>query len=469
MVHPPKPSALLIWAVPVGGVALGLSLPPSNAEALAWFALAPLLVAARGRRPLEAVGLAILTGLAAGFAQVGWHRNLGAVYGALIPFFWLALLLSVVVTAATAAARRFSGWTWVLWTAALGVTVEWATSMLPLPMSLALTQHRDAMLLPIVAVTGAPGLAFLVWLTNAGLAESTRGRLSPRPLMVLAVVALAFTLIGERTSGALGRRVRVAVVQDHAPGDAEGVAPPESEGDPPDREALTRQAATSGVEVVVWSERCLGTAFRPDNPRDPTRSLARELRVALVPGYLSIGPGKPFNCAAWVDPDGQIRGVHHKLHPFMDETKTVQPGKEIRAHDTRLGRIGMEICFDTCFPEVTRALVRDGAALIAAPTIDPAEANAALHSLHAATLPLRAVENGAPLLRADPNGLSQVVDRDGRVRAIAPLWKPAAVVGDVRLGSGRGTLYTRWGDWLPVGCMLFCLGALAGRQRRETE
>ena len=44
------------------GALLAFSLPPYNVEWLGWFALAPVLVATRGRRPLEAMGLGLLVG-----------------------------------------------------------------------------------------------------------------------------------------------------------------------------------------------------------------------------------------------------------------------------------------------------------------------------------------------------------------------------------------------------------------------
>lgn len=463
----PKPFRIPPLALLLGGAGLGLSLPPFNLSGLAWVALVPLFVSARGRRPLEAAGLAILTSLLAGAVQVGFHPSPQAVYGGLIPFFWLALLLSLVTVLSGPAAARLPSWADPLWTAALAVTLEWATCLLPLPMTLALTQHRNLAVLPLASVTGAWGLSFLVWWTNAVLARGVAGDGLPRSAAGAgAMVALA--LAGLHLSRpAPGPEIRVAVVQDYVPGE-NAVAP--AGKDPlgvPDREALTREAARRGARVAVWTERCLGTAFSPDDPADDTRRLARGLRMAVVPGYLSGGPGKPFNCAAWVGADGAVRGVHHKMHPFMDEAKTILPGRQARAFDTELGRVGLEICFDTCYPAVTRDLVRDGARLIAAPSIDPSVANGALHHLHVATLPLRAVENGVPFLRADPNGLSQIVDRDGTVRAAAALWEAGAPVATVHPGTG-GTLYTRLGDWFPAVCALFCLLASPPGGLRKT-
>jgi apolipoprotein N-acyltransferase len=77
-------------------------------------------------------------------------------------------------------------------------------------------------------------------------------------------------------------------------------------------------------------------------------------------------------------------------------------------------------------------------------------------------LPFRAVENGTPFVRSDPNGLSQVIDGHGRVLAQGPLYRSAIVSATVVLGTGRGTFFTRTGDWLAWLCVagFVAIGAL---------
>ena len=54
----------------ISGALLALSLPPFDFELLGWFALVPLLVAARGQRTLVAMGMGILTGVVCGAIHV---------------------------------------------------------------------------------------------------------------------------------------------------------------------------------------------------------------------------------------------------------------------------------------------------------------------------------------------------------------------------------------------------------------
>lgn len=86
------------------------------------------------------------------------------------------------------------------------------------------------------------------------------------------------------------------------------------------------------------------------------------------------------------------------------------------------------------------------------PNYDPPTPRGVLHRLHGAMLPFRAVENAVPFVRADSNGLSQIVDAQGRIVAQSPLYAPDVLVATVPLGPGKGTFFTRWGDWLAYVC-----------------
>jgi predicted amidohydrolase len=62
-------------------------------------------------------------------------------------------------------------------------------------------------------------------------------------------------------------------------------------------------------------------------------------------------------------------GMHRKIFlpwpPNGMEKMAFKPGDGAKAFDTRLGRIGLMICYEMAFPEVSRALALSGAELIA--------------------------------------------------------------------------------------------------------
>lgn len=442
------------------GLLFALSLPPFNWEWLGWGAFVPLLLAANGRRPLEAFGLGMVAGAFCGVVSAGWYHDMARLFWAYIPFLWLAFLFGLVALAAAQASKISSPMARVLWVAAVGVGGEWLTSFLPLPLNIALCQYRNITLIQMASVTGIWGVSFLLWAVNAALADAVRRRIfAPLGVCVFALLlSLGYGTFTLRRPVTEPQMLRVAAIQDltrEETGDMAAVPP-----NAVDRTQMTREAAGRGAKLVVWSEESLGGEFEPSSPKDETRLLARSLQTALVVGYSDDARPKPFNCAALLAPNGEVLApVHHKVHLYLAEQQTNQSGHQATVVPTEWGPVGLEICFDSCYTGTTRETVAKGAKLIAMPNYDPPTPRGVLHRLHGAMLPFRAVENGVPFVRADSNGLSQIVDAHGRILAQSPLYAPDVLVADVQTGTGAGTFFTRWGDWLAYVCLL---GAVFG-------
>lgn len=474
-----KPLALAI----VSGLLFALALPPYNWEWLGWVSLAPLLIAAHGRRPLEAVGLGLVAGLVGGLWDVRGLPNTDPSLLAWLPFLWLAVFFGVVALAGRAArARGWQGLLWIAFVACAGVATEWLTTFSPLPLNIALCEYRTLSVIQLASVTGIWGVSFLLWMVNAALADAFLQRrllsvpLAVSVLLTVVVTALATvdTLTGAENPSRSVPTVRVAAIQDFSEAETASILPEDKTSagaDEPDREAMTRQAVAQSAKLIVWSEECLGAAFTPGRPDDPTNKLARQTHAYLVVGYSDNAQPRPHNCAALIGPDGRTLGVHHKMRLFLGERNVVQAGQQARAFPAPLGQIGVEICFDSLYTNVTRQLARSGAQIVAMPNFDPPTPRGVLHLLHAAMLPFRAVENRVPFVRSDSNGASQIIDATGRVVGQSPLWKSDVRVGGIALGDGRGTLFTRWGDWFAYLCVLFVTaGTIRLRyRRRKTE
>ena len=91
--------------------------------------------------------------------------------------------------------------------------------------------------------------------------------------------------------------------------------------------------------------------------------------AVVVGGFCELGDdGRIFNSAAVVDAGGVI-AVYRKLHLWHDEASWFTPGDEpAPVVPTRHGHIGVGVCYDIEFPELTRGLALAGADLIALPT-----------------------------------------------------------------------------------------------------
>jgi predicted amidohydrolase len=101
---------------------------------------------------------------------------------------------------------------------------------------------------------------------------------------------------------------------------------------------------------------------------------ARALGAHVVWPTYRRGPerGMVYNSAILIGPDGEIIGVYDKTHPApmerRDQGGWVEVGNRADVFQTALGDIGMIICYDGDFPELSRLLAVKGAEVIVRPS-----------------------------------------------------------------------------------------------------
>ncbi len=151
---------------------------------------------------------------------------------------------------------------------------------------------------------------------------------------------------------------------------------------------VRRAVAATAAELVVLPESAT-TGFTPDCSAAelwdlvsavpgpitaPLQEVARELGVHVCVGTYERGPerGVVYNSAALIDRSGEVIGVYRKTHPFCSEIVTaggwVTPGDTVTVCDTDLGKIGMIVCFDGDYPELSRIQAVRGAEVILRPS-----------------------------------------------------------------------------------------------------
>jgi beta-ureidopropionase len=97
---------------------------------------------------------------------------------------------------------------------------------------------------------------------------------------------------------------------------------------------------------------------------------AKQLGVYVVwPSYRRGSErGMVYNSAILIGPQGEIVGIYDKTHPAPWERRVnggwVEIGTRADVYETPLGNIGMIICYDGDFPELSRLLAVKGAEII---------------------------------------------------------------------------------------------------------
>ena len=229
--------------------------------------------------------------------------------------------------------------------------------------------------------------------------------------------------------------------------------------------ARLEEAAAAGAELLVLPECAIpgymfesaeeALPFAEEVPGPSTEVLERESRrlgMHVVCGLLERDGDTLRNAAVLVGPDGLI-GTYRKTHlPFLGVDRFVVPGDELTVYDTPLGRIGVEICYDLRFPEVTRTLALKGADIVAHPTNFPIAAKVQTELITVA----RAAENRIYLLTANRVGKersgefcgwSQIVDPYGTRLAEAGETEEALLVADVDVEKARDKDYVIPGEY----------------------
>jgi predicted amidohydrolase len=229
--------------------------------------------------------------------------------------------------------------------------------------------------------------------------------------------------------------------------------------------ARLEEAAAAGAELLVLPECAVpgymfdsaeeALPFAEEIPGPTTEALARECRrlgVHVVCGLLERDGDALHNAAVLVGPEGLI-GTYRKTHlPFLGVDRFVVPGDELTVYDTPLGRIGVEICYDLRFPEVTRTLALKGADIVAHPTNFPVAARIQTELITVA----RAAENRIYLLTANRVGKersgefcgwSQIVDPYGGRLAEAGGTEEALLVADIDVEKARDKDYVIPGEY----------------------
>ena len=216
-------------------------------------------------------------------------------------------------------------------------------------------------------------------------------------------------------------------------------------------EKLAREAAAQGADLVVTPECYLdgylgnpkfasgmtreklpSVAERMDGPwLTKVAALTRELKVHVLFGFSEVRDGKVYNTAALFAPDGSLAGRYCKSHTAGGEL--YEPGTELPVFQTKLGRMGVLICFDRQPPENARTLALRGAQFI----IVPAYGTVSTFIDEDLLMRARAYENGVYVIYTSPYN-TFVVDPAGEIVSQVRNKTDGLLFADVVLDSRIG-------------------------------
>lgn len=464
------------------GLILACAMPKPGAWFLAWVAFIPLFVALRSSSSKEAA----LYGFTAGVTYFGITLFWITLFGYL-PWIALAAIEALFIAVFTLLASRLlpgrTGWLGYLAVPSVWTSIQWIRSLGTFSFtwgSLAHTQANNLAFAQMASVTGSWGMDFLICLFNLAFADLLFPLVNKRRCVPAVIAAILTTAVyfsgyaamhnGHNTS----RNVKVAIIQGNVPQD---VIPDLNYMEATSRTyaQMSLEAAKNKPDFIIWPETTLPVSITNSGWDYVLSNLAKATDSNLVVGAYDASDdpavSQCHNAAHLYGKSGEKLGVYRKVRlvpygefvPFRDKMPFLQrygireqdvlPGKSHVLIDTEIGKVGLSICFESLFPQISREETRNGAAALFIITNDAWFKKTQAAEQHLMMAKLRAIENRRFVVRAAATGISAVLDPYGRTSGELGIFKKGIISGRI---APLHTLspYARFGDYFAYICVL---------------
>ena len=224
-------------------------------------------------------------------------------------------------------------------------------------------------------------------------------------------------------------------------------------GDKKKNMEMMKSSIEEDVDLAVFPELCLtGYSIRDDvaymaesldgDSVKNMREIAVDTGTHIIFGMAERDGRKVFNSAVLVSPDDRV-WCYRKHHPVnfgpFEEARYFTPGTELPVAHTSLGPIGMTICYDTFFPELTKSLALMGAEIVVNIAASPHTTRVFFQKV----LPARAIENTIFAVFSNNVGVynnmmfwggSMIIDPWGNTISSADMFREDSAVATIDTG-----------------------------------
>lgn len=457
---------LIVGAALLSGALFAAATPPGDVQALGWVCFVPLLASLIGARLIAAI-LAPLGALMFGawLTTTGWLYSWPNLEGEAAWHYSGFMLFALALAPAflAVACQKKPGGVTVLALAA-GFTACESLLLLYLPGHIALSQYRSPIMLFVASLGGIWLVSLLVWWVQLRLAFWLAERKGPAPSWRLGLgLILATVALWEHPEPAAPGEALAADPSGMRVGIIQSI-----DADFDELSHWSREAAGHRADLVVWPE-LSAAGIAAGGRTERLLELSRELGdTGFVTTFPDRSEPKPFNTAA-VFEAGRESPRYFKRKPFAAEARDHQAGRDPVAvdFDSAQTRVGLNICFDSCYPSLIRETVKKvRAAIVALPCMGPESPYGVIQSIHGAFTPFRSAETGVPIVRGETSAFAMVTDSRGRIVLQAPPGYKGLAMIDVE-AQPRWTLAGVLGDSVLYGSWAFALGTLLGATLRR--
>ncbi|MDR3228644.1 MAG: carbon-nitrogen hydrolase family protein, partial [Puniceicoccales bacterium] len=197
---------------------------------------------------------------------------------------------------------------------------------------------------------------------------------------------------------------------------------------------IAAAAAKEGADLLLYPEHPAQKSADPSEGDAILQKLSaaaalHKMYVAASVVVVDKTDGHKYNRGVLYDRAGKLVGTYDKIHPYSPETSEggISPGNKTDIFQTDFGKIGMIICYDSWFNDVTELLALKGAEVILFPAA----------GYYRSLLHARAADNGVRFIASALGGGGHAIfDTAGRdIQAKAPSSREYSV------GAGPGRTF----------------------------
>jgi len=495
------------------GALLTASFPSIGLPWLAWIALVPLMISLKGQSLKSGFRLGLLTGGVHYLTLLYWLVHTLMTFGHLpfylsVPILFLLVVYMALYPAIFAAAFTWAGTRPVGFLSAMPavwVALEYFRSFFlsGFPWEfMGYSQYRQITLIQAADMTGVYGISFVILSVNVAgfllweyLSEKRSSRTFQKRRSAAGGIAVSFLLVlyvlgyGQWRISSLDAGIsksptrKIAVVQGNI--DQTVKWDPAFQISTTEKYiALSKSAIPSSPDLIVWPETAAPFYFLHNaGPTEMVMKGVRETGTSFLIGSPSfirrdVKKADYFNSAFLIDPNGNVIGKYDKVHlvpfgeyvplqkwfPFIgklvEEVGDFKSGRKGQTLPWGEFPLGIQICYEMIFPDLSREMARNRAAFLINMTNDAWYGKTSAPYQHFSMAVFRAVENRRSLIRSANTGISGFIDPAGRIIVSTPLFEEAVITRSMPVLKTE-SFYTRYGDVFALTCMaisiLLCL------------
>ncbi len=487
------------------GAMLTASFPSIGLSWLAWIALIPLMLSLRGQPVKNGFRLGLLTGTVHYLTLMYWLVHTLMTFGHLpfylsVPILFLFAAFLALYPAIFAATFSWIDSRPVVFLSAIPavwVALEYLRSFFlsGFPWEfLGYSQYRQITLIQAADIAGVYAVSFLIvsvnvtgfllwqYLSQRHSSNAMRKRRSAAVGIAVSIL-LALHMLGYgqwrvdsiNTQISKSPSAKITIVQGNI--DQTVKWDPAFQTSTTEKYiALSKSAKPSNPDLIVWPETSAPFYFLHNaGQTGMVTKGVRETGTSFLigsPSFIRRDDKQTdfFNSAFLIDPNGNVAGKYDKVHlvpfgeyvpfqkwfPFIgkivEEVGDFKSGQKGQTLVWRDFPLGIQICYEMIFPELSREMARNRAAFLINMTNDAWYGNTSAPYQHFSMAVFRAVENRRSLIRSANTGISGFIDPAGRILTSTPLFEEAVITHSMPVLKTE-SFYTRYGDVFALTCM----------------